>query len=172
MRYLLVFVLVLPLLGQRSPVGLPHMDLGKGPCVFDTAEQHKVRAVVVAQGIPHPWGMVFLPGGNMLITERKGNIRIVRDGVLDPKPLGGLPKVYAVNNAGLFDIALHPKFADNKLVYFTYAKPGPDGQNAITLGRGRLEKDGLSEVKDLYSGEWTKMLGGSRIYSTQKGLCS
>ena len=150
--------------------GMPHVGLGAGPFVFDTAEQHKVRAVVVARGIPHPWGMAFLPGGNILVTERRGNLRIVRDGVLDPQPLGGLPKVYAVNNAGLFDIALHPKFSENRLVYFTYSKPGPDGQNAITLARGRLEKDGLTEVKDLFTGEWTKILGGSRIAFDPKGL--
>ena len=150
--------------------GMPHVGLGTGPFVFDTAEQHKVRAVVVARGIPHPWGMAFLPGGNILVTERRGNLRLVRDGVLDPQPLAGLPKVYAVNNAGLFDIALHPKFSENRLVYFTYSKPGPDGQNAITLARGRLEKDGLAEVKDLFTGEWTKILGGSRIAFDPKGL--
>ena len=149
---------------------MPHVGLGTGPFVFDTAEQHKVRAVVVARGIPHPWGMAFLPGGNILVTERRGNLRLVRDGVLDPQPLAGLPKVYAVNNAGLFDIALHPKFSENRLVYFTYSKPGPDGQNAITLARGRLEKDGLAEVKDLFTGEWTKILGGSRIAFDPKGL--
>ena len=98
-----------------SQTGMPHVGLGTGPFVFDTAEQHKVRAVVVARGIPHPWGMAFLPGGNILVTERRGNLRLVRDGVLDPQPLAGLPKVYAVNNAGLFDIALHPKFSENRL---------------------------------------------------------
>ena len=153
-----------------SQTGLPHVDLGSGPFVFDTADQHKVRAVVVARGIPHPWGMAFLPGGNILITERRGNLRMVRDGVLDPKPLSGLPRVYVKNSAGLLDIALHPKFAENRLVYFTYSKIGPDDQNATTLARGRLEKDGLVEVKDLFTGEWTKMLAGSRIAFDPKGF--
>jgi glucose/arabinose dehydrogenase len=173
MRYLLVsagFLVAVAFAQRPAPIGLPHMALGQGPFVFDSAEQHKVRVVVVARGIPHPWGLAFLPGGNMLITERKGNIRIVRDGVLDPQPLAGAPKVFSQNNAGLFDIVLHPKFADNKLVYFTYSKPGPDGQNAITLARGRLEKDGLADVKELYSGEWTKILGGSRIAFDSNGF--
>src|SRR6185369_6489547 len=107
---------------QPPPIGIPYVPLGAGPFLLDTAEQHKIRVTVVARGIPHPWSLAFLPDGNMLVTERSGRLRIVRDGVLDPKPLTGVPKVFAVRNAGLFDIALHPKFADNKRVYFTYSK--------------------------------------------------
>ncbi len=110
------------------PIGVPHVALGNGPFVFDTAEQHKIRVVVVTKGLSHPWSLAFLPGGNMLVTERAGRLRMVRDGVLDPQPLSGLPKVHAVRNAGLFDIVLHPKFAENKLLYFTYSKPGEDGK--------------------------------------------
>ena len=99
----------------------------------------------------------------MLITERSGRLRIVRDGVLDPKPLAGIPKVNAVRNAGLFDVVLHPRFADNRWVYFTYSKPGEAGLSATTLARGTLGRDGLTDVKDLYSTEYSKDLGGSRI---------
>ena len=59
----------------------------------------------------HPWSLAFLPDGRMLITERSGRLRMIRDGVLDPQPMPGVPKVHAVKNAGLFDVALHPKFA-------------------------------------------------------------
>jgi glucose/arabinose dehydrogenase len=145
------------------PIGVPHVALGAGPFVFDTAEQHKIRVVVVARGLVHPWSVAFLPDGNMLITERPGRMRIIRDGVLDPAPLSGIPKVHAVRNAGLFDIALHPKFAENKLVYFTYSKPGEDGKLATALARGRLERSGLADVKDIFVGEWTTVIGGSRI---------
>jgi aldose sugar dehydrogenase len=155
---------------QNPAIGLPHVDLGAGPFVFDTGEQHKIRVVVVTRGLVHPWSLAFLPDGNMLVTERAGRLRIIRDGVLDPQPLGGVPKVYAMRNAGLFDIALHPKFAQNNLVYFTYTKPGENGQVATTLARGRLDAGGLSDVHDLFQGEWTTILGGSRIAFGRDGM--
>jgi glucose/arabinose dehydrogenase len=151
------------------PIGAPHVALGAGPFVFDTAEQHKIRVVVVTRGLSHPWSLAFLPGGNMLVTERAGRLRVIRDGVLDPQPLSGLPKVHAVRNAGLFDIVLHPKFAENKLVYFTYSKPGEDGKSATTLARGRLEGAGLTDVQDLFVSEWSTVLGGSRIAFARDG---
>lgn len=150
-------------------IGLPHVALGDGPFVFDTAEQHKIRVVVVTKGLSHPWSLVFLPGGNLLVTERAGRLRIIRDGVLDPQPLAGVPKVNAVRNAGLFDVALHPKFAENKLVYFTYSKPGEGGKSATTLARGRLEASGLVDVQDLFVSDWSTVLGGSRIVFAPDG---
>jgi glucose/arabinose dehydrogenase len=83
--------------------------------------------------------------------------------VLQPEPLAGIPNVRAVGTAGLFDVVLHPKFAENKLVYFTYTKPGDNGQFATTLARGRLSDAGLTEVHDLFSGERNTLTGGSRI---------
>jgi len=155
---------------QQPQISLPRPALGPGPFVFATAEQPKVRVTVIARGIPHPWSLAFLPNGDMLITERSGRLRILHDGVLDPKPLAGIPKVNANRNAGLFDIALHPKFAENKLVYFTYSKPADNGQQRTTLARGRLDTAGLTEVKDLFSGEPTTVLDGSRIVFDRTGL--
>jgi len=155
---------------QAPPIGIPHVELGGGPFTFDTAEQHKIRVVVVTKGLSHPWSLAFLPDGAMLVTERAGRLRMIRDGVLDPRPLAGMPGVYAFRNAGLFDIALHPKFAENKLVYFTYSKPGENGQQATTLARGRLDGSALTDVRDLFVGEWTTVLGGSRIAFGRDGM--
>ncbi|PYS24219.1 MAG: hypothetical protein DMG11_24665 [Acidobacteria bacterium] len=155
---------------QAPPIGIPHVELGGGPFTFDTAEQHKIRVVVVTKGLSHPWSLAFLPDGAMLVTERAGRLRMIRDGVLDPRPLAGIPGVYAFRNAGLFDIALHPKFAENKLVYFTYSKPGENGQQATTLARGRLDGSALTDVRDLFVGEWTTVLGGSRIAFGRDGM--
>src|ERR1051326_1058245 len=156
-------------MAQQPPLVVPHGALGAGPFVFDTAEQHKIRVSVVARGLVHPWSIAFVPDGSMLITERPGRMRIVRDGVLDPKPLNGIPAVHAVRNGGLYDIALHPKFAENKLVYFTYTKPGENGQVSTTLARGKLDRGGLTEVKELFHGEPTTVLGGSRLAFAKDG---
>src|SRR5438477_12143182 len=72
---------------QQPQVGIPHVGLGDGPFIIDTAEQHKIRVVVVTKGLQHPWSLAFMPDGGMLVTERPGRLRIIRDGVLDPKPL-------------------------------------------------------------------------------------
>ena len=74
---------------------------------------------------------------------------MIRDGVLDPDPLPVAPQVHAEGLAGLMDIALHPDFDDNRLVYLTYSKPGDDGVR-VTLARGRLDATALTEVRDLF----------------------
>src|SRR2546422_7320061 len=88
--------------------------LGDGPWTYTTSEKNtRIRVSVVTKGLSHPWSMVWLPNGDMLVTERAGRLRIVRNGVLDPEPIAGVPKVQAGGTSGLLDIALHPKFAAN-----------------------------------------------------------
>ena len=139
---------------QQSQIGVPVPPLSAGPFLFDTAEQHKIRVSIAARGLSHPWSMAFLPDGGMLITERPGRLRIFRNGKLDPTPVSGVPKVYAVQLAGLMDVALHPKFAENKLVYLTYNKPGENKQVATALARGRLEGGALTAVRDIFVADW------------------
>jgi aldose sugar dehydrogenase len=134
---------------QQPPIGVPVPLLGAGPFVLDTAEQHKIRVTVVTKGLFHPWGLAFLPDGSMLVTERPGRLRVVRDGVLDPKPVGGVPEVRAKALGGLQDIALHPRFADNRLLYFTYVKPVENDRGAPAVARGRLEGVALADVRDI-----------------------
>ena len=138
----------------QQPIGVPVVALGDGPFTLDTAEQHKIRVSVVTRGLSHPWALAFLPDGSMLITERPGRIRIVRGGKLDPKPISGVPAVRTIGNSGLMDVALHPKFAENKLVYFTYNKPGANKQIATVVARGRLESGALTEVRDIFASDW------------------
>src|SRR5262245_29017332 len=142
--------------GPRPGISVP--PLGDGPFVFDTGEQHKIRVSVVTKGLSHPWSLAFLPDGNMLITERAGRLRIVRNGVLDKTPVAGLPQIKAQSLAGLMDLALHPRFNENKLVYFSYHKPDPNpppnaaanAPGVITLARGRWDGTALTDVKDLF----------------------
>jgi len=142
----------------QPPIGVPVPPLGNGPFILDTAEQHKIRVTVVTKGLSHPWSLAFLPDGNMLVTERPGRMRIVRDGKLDPRPISGVPAVLTMGNSGLMDVALHPKFAENKLVYFTYNKPGsPSGHNrqvATVLARARLDSGALTDVRDIFMADW------------------
>ena len=154
-RSVLLTALVLPCLlapgqAQEQPrIGVPVPRLGDGPWVFDTAEQHGIRVSVVTRGLSHPWAMAFLPDGGVLITERPGRLRILRGGVLDPRPVAGVPEVRNEGNGGLLDVALHPRFARNGLVYLTYTKPAVNGWGAPSLARGRLEGGALVGVEDL-----------------------
>ncbi len=135
---------------QRQPsFGVAVPPLGAGPWVFDTAEQHKIRVSIVTRGLSHPWAIAFLPDGRMLVTERPGRLRAVRDGVLDPQAIPGVPAVRTDGNGGLMDVAVHPRFADNRFVYLTYTKPVENGRGAPALARGRLEASGLADVRDL-----------------------
>ena len=134
---------------DKRPMGLTVPPLGPGPFVFETAEQPKIRVSVMAQGLSHPWAIAFLPDGGMLVTERPGRLRLVRNGALDPQPISGVPRVRPDGNGGLMDIALHPRFADNRLIYLTYTKPVENGMGTPTLARARLEGHALVDVKDL-----------------------
>ncbi len=103
----------------------------------------------IAGGLDHPWSIAFLPGGDMLVTERPGRLRIIRDGKLLPDPVPGVPDVYVKSQAGLFDVVLHPDFANNQTIYLTYAS-GTAGANATTVARARLEGNALLDVKVIF----------------------
>lgn len=126
----------------------PSPPLGDGPWVLATHEG-KIRVSVVARGLDHPWRLVFLPDRTMLVTERPGRLRVIRNGRLDPQPVAGIPKVSHAFLAGLMDLALHPDFAHNGWVYFTYSKPVADGV-ANTVGRGRWNGQRLVDVEDVF----------------------
>jgi glucose/arabinose dehydrogenase len=100
-------------------------SLADGPWSYRSGDM-SYRAVVVTKGLVKPWSMAFLPDGAILITELGGRLRILRNGVLDPNPVGGVPPVYAVRLNGLMDIVLHPRFAENGFVYIAYSKIGSD----------------------------------------------
>ena len=134
--------------------------------------------ITVTKGLNQPWWMAFLPDGGILITERGGKLRLVRDGKLDPNPVAGLPDdIQAAGLAGLMDIQLHPKFAENKHVYLTYHKrqgpprppaprrlrrgaaAGPPGHPVITLARGTL---GRHQARR-YEGHFLRSGGGQSV---------
>jgi aldose sugar dehydrogenase len=134
---------------------------------------HDYRVVTVVDGLQHPWAIAFLPGGDMLVTERPGRLRIVRDGRLLPEPVPGLPEVRAGGQGGLLDLALHPDFERNRLVYLSYSKPNGDGSEGTTaVIRARYEDDRLTNVEEIFEARaWTAGRGhyGSRLAFDRDG---
>ena len=167
---------------QQPPnIGIAPVTLTESAYVFDTAEQHKIRVTVVAKGLKHPFAVALLPSGDALVSERGVQLRIVHNATgangtaaaLDPRPIGGIPPLEpAYRNGGLHDVVLHPQFEKNKLVYFTFNKPGnpppADAQppirreSRVALMRGKFNGSELTKVEELFVGE-SGSTSGSRI---------
>ena len=108
-----------------APIVWSTPDLPSRPVDFESAEERRVRLTVLAKGLQQPWSIAFLPDGALLVTERAGSIRVVRNGRLS-EPIAGVPAVYTGGPRGLqglMDVVLHPRFAENHWVYLTYHKP-------------------------------------------------
>jgi aldose sugar dehydrogenase len=129
----------------------------------------KIRVVPMAKGLVNPWGIAFLPSGDILVTEKPGRLRIIRGGTLDPQPIAGVPEVYPVGQGGLLEVLPHPRFAENQFVYLTYSKsreraaaaaaappaaaqPGqaPPREATTVLARGRFDGKALTDVRELF----------------------
>ena len=139
-----------------APPGLAGKPLIDKPVEYDTAEGQKIRVSVVAKGLTNPWSVAFLPDGNMLVTERNGQLRIIRNGVLAPQPVAGGPMSYWAGESGLpgavhgyMDIALHPKFAENRWVYLSYTKPQAQNRR-VAIARARWDGQKLEAVSDVF----------------------
>ena len=171
---------------QQPDLGIKPVTLRAEPYTFDTAEQHGIKVSVVVHGLAHPFSLAFLPNGDALVTERGAKLRLVHGiasgkgaAALDPEAIAGVPEPGAFRGAGIAEIALHPKFAENQWLYFTYNKPGgeipnsnPPGrrQAAVALGRGKLEGKKLTGVQELFVGEWENGNSGSRLAFGKDGL--
>ncbi len=121
----------------------------EGPTAPQVPAQHEFRVEVLMEGLAHPWGLAFLPDGRMLVTERSGTLYLVNPDGWTRQRVEGVPPVDARNQGGLLDVALHPDFADNRLVYLTWSGAG-EGGNATHLGRGRLDGDRFTDFQVLF----------------------
>jgi glucose/arabinose dehydrogenase len=130
--------------GSRASLPLPAL-----PQVYPTSD-YTIRVVEVASGLSNPWSIAFLPGGDMLITERPGRLRILRDGVLDPEPIRGVPEVRNTILGGLLDVLLHPDFESNRLVYLSYSKGRDDGSSTTAVARARFDGRSLAGLEDIF----------------------
>jgi glucose/arabinose dehydrogenase len=181
-----IFAASLNAAAQAPPdIGVAAVTLKDTPYTFDTAEQHGIKVSVLARGIPHPFSVAFLPNGDALVAERGGRLRMVRHAAaagqkaqLEAAAVSGTPAPSKVRGFGLLDVVLHPRFVENQLVYFTYAKQGepvpnanpPRNYAAIALGRGKLDGMALTGVKELFAGEWSTGSSGSRLAFGNDGL--
>ncbi|MDR2215946.1 MAG: PQQ-dependent sugar dehydrogenase, partial [Nevskiaceae bacterium] len=140
------------ILSAAQLAAMPERKLPDAPFVIDTAEQGQVR-VTPMKGLELPWDMAFLPNGDILITERNRlQLRLVRNGKLEPQPISGLPSdMSAANKGGLMGIALHPQFARTGWVYLTFTKEPRPGSRAMGLVRGRLEGTELKDVREIFT---------------------
>ncbi len=147
-----------PLFAQDESEELPTLRLDRIPSApafagqtrAPAAEQSAYSVETIASGLSAPWALAFLPGGEILINEYVGNMRILDAHGQLSEPLGGLPEMSHEGWAGLFDVALDPDFTENQLVYFSFTgKPqGPEGKNIPRVGRGRLDRDNL-QLRDV-----------------------
>jgi glucose/arabinose dehydrogenase len=131
-----------------------------------------VRAQTIARGLEHPWGLAFLPDGRLLVTERPGRLRVIDPDGRISEPLAGVPEVVARGQGGLLDVALDPRFADNRLVYLSYAEGGGWSAAGTAVARGRLGAGGLEDVQVIYQ-QQPKVPGwnhfGSRLVFARDG---
>jgi glucose/arabinose dehydrogenase len=144
-------------------MGVDAIPLPSAPQVFDTAEQHKIRVTVVAKGFAHPWAVALLPDGSALVTERDGGLKFVSHGQTTPQAVQGVPPVQVISLWGLMDVALHPKFAENRLVYFSYMKPLGNRRATMAVGRARLDGASLKDVTDIFTATNPTTVASSRL---------
>ena len=161
------------LAADQPPIGVAPVTLDAGPYSFDTAEQHGIKVSVLARGLPRSFAMAFLPDGDLLVSERGGQLRRISGAtsanpVLEAAPVTGIPALDPpYRNGGLHDLALHPDFAQNRWVYFTFNKGEPvtEGQrqrSAVAVMRGRYENGALTDVEEIFAGDYGST-SGSRI---------
>ena len=146
------------------------------PVEYATAEGMKIKVGVVTRGIEHPWSIAFVSNDVWLVTQTHGGLRVVRNGVLDPEPVKGVPDVKPARRSGLLEVTLHPKFAENKYVYLTYHKALPGDKGALALARGRWDGKQLVGTRDLFvtppdSGTISRLVFGrdGKLYMSTAG---
>ena len=162
-----------------APIAAAAVALAAGACTppadaqqVEESEEHRFRVVTVVSGLANPWGIAFLPNGDLLVTERAGRVRLVRGGTLQREAVPGAPEVWANGQGGLLDIELHPRFTENRLVYLTYSKPGPRGATTA-LARARFDGERLADLQDILVVDAWGRRGqhfGSRIVFDRGGL--
>lgn len=134
-------------------VDAPEANGPDGTPTLQRTAEHDYRLETVAEGLERPWSVATLPGGDVLITEKPGRLRIVRNGSLLAEPVQGVPEVYAEGQGGLFDVLPHPDFAANRLLYLSFSRPLAGGESTTAVIRARFEDDALTGIEQIFEAE-------------------
>jgi len=135
-----------------APQGIRVPALPDAPVRYETAEGQNIRVTVHARGLRNPWSMAFVADDTILVAERAGQIRVIRNGVLDPQPAAGAPTVRAQGLSGM-DLALHPDFERNRYVYISYTKPLDEKRTTLAVARAAWDGKALTGTTDVFVGE-------------------
>lgn len=165
------FGAILPLaLSITVCVSTAQESTSSGPQVFDTRDA-KIRVVPVATGLYHPWSLAFADPHTLLVSERNGKLRIIRDGVLQPDAAWTSPTPPGDAGEALHFVAIHPNFAQNQLVYVSYPKHDGD-RVTLAVARGRLSGSKLTDVKEIFVADAWETGGNlaGRIYFTPDSM--
>ncbi|MDY7020294.1 MAG: PQQ-dependent sugar dehydrogenase [Cyanobacteriota bacterium] len=158
-------IALLGVIGCTSEIQSNSSPQVENSSVEQVASSSGYQNVTLVSDLEHPWGLAWLPDGSILITERPGRLRIVRNGTLDPNPITGVPEVFAENQGGLLDITVHPRFAQNGWIYLTYSH-GNNSANRTRVARAKLEGNTLQDVQVIFEVSQAKPRGqhfGSRM---------
>ena len=135
------------------------------------SKQAQFTVETVADGLERPWSLAFLPNGDMLVTERPGRLRLVQNGKLVDKAIGGLPRIAAIGQGGLLDVILHPDFEQNRRIYISYSARGAGGAGTEVVS-GEFDGQKLNNVKTIIRAQPKSSGGrhfGSRLVFDDKG---
>jgi len=143
-----------------APTGLQDQPLPAGPFTYRTAEGQDIRVTVLARDLEYPYALAFLPNGDLLFTERPGYLRILRNGKVDAAPIaGGPPARFAGRSGGLgaihgyMSLVVHPRFAENQFIYFSYSKLLAPDRHVAAVARARLDRGALKDLRDIHISE-------------------
>lgn len=137
------------------------------------SEHHPYTVSVFVDGLENPWSIAFLPDGDVLVTERPGRLRVIRDGVLLEQPVSGVPGVRTGNQGGLLDVVPHPDFENNRLIYLSFSRGNADGSEGTTVViRGKYENNALTNIEEIFEAKaWYRSRGhyGCRLAFDKDG---
>ncbi|MEG3875269.1 MULTISPECIES: PQQ-dependent sugar dehydrogenase [unclassified Microcoleus] len=147
-----------------APTAAPTAEASPVQAVSPSSTAQGFKQATVAEGLERPWGMAWLPDGSMLISEKAGRLRLLKNGVLEPTPITGVPSVMSSGQGGLMDVSIHPRFAENRFVYLTYASGTADA-NRTRIARARFDGKALQDLRVIF--EVSQVKSGTQHFGSR-----
>jgi aldose sugar dehydrogenase len=147
-----------------APTTAPAAEASPVQAVSPISTAQGFKQTTIAQGLERPWGMAWLPDGSMLISEKPGRLRLLKNGVLEPTPIAGVPEVMSSGQGGLMDVSIHPRFAENQFVYLTYSAGTADA-NQTRIARARFDGKALQDLRVIF--EVSQIKSGTQHFGSR-----